>query len=299
LKIQNELGDNLGKAFSLENIGIAKTYLKLFEEAKTYLEQSLKIKKVLGDENGISETLRNLSTVYSELNQFEKSHLLLNNSLKKSKSLGNKLQIANCYNDLYNYYKKINKNDLALSALENRISYDDSLQSIEIQKQIIQLKSKFEYESKERILKHEQAKRELYNQEKLNFHKQIIGLIFIILIIVFVAIFFIVKSRKKLQVAYNELEKAKLEIEILNVGLNEKVKERTLTLEETNEKLKKHLFTINHVVRKPLANILGIIKLFNFEEINDPVNETSMDLLKQTTLELDKVIHEINKNLES
>jgi tetratricopeptide (TPR) repeat protein len=299
LKIQNELGDNLGKAFSLENIGIAKTNLKLYEEAKTYLERSLAIKKVIGDENGISETLRNLSVVYKELNQFEKSLLFLSNSLKKAKSLGNKLQIANCYNDLYDYYKIINKNDLALSALENRISYDDSLQSIEIQKQIIQLKSKFEYESKERILKHEQAKRELYNQEKLNFHKQVIGLIFLVLVIVFVAIFFISKSRKKLQVAYNELEKAKLEIEILNIGLNEKVKERTLTLEETNRKLKNHLFTINHVVRKPVANILGIIKLFNFEDINDPVNETSMDLLKQTTLELDKVIHEINKNLES
>lgn len=299
LKIQNELGDNLGKAFSLENIGIAKTNLKLYEEAKTYLERSLAIKKVIGDENGISETMRNLSTVYKELNQFEKSLLFLTNSLMKSKSLGNKLQIANCYNDLYIYYKKINKNDLALSALENRILYDDSLQNLDVKKQIVQLKSKFEYESKERVLMHEQAKRELFNQEKLNFHKQIIGLIFIVLVIVFIAVFLIFKSRKKLQIAYNELEQAKLEIEILNVGLNEKVKERTLTLEETNKKLKNHLFTINHVVRKPIANILGIIQLLNFEDINDPINLTSVDLLKQTTLELDKVIHEINKNLES
>lgn len=75
---------------------------------------------------------------------------------------------------MYIYYKKINKNDLALDALESRISYDDSLQNIKIQKKIIQLKSKFEYERKERILKEEQAKRDLYNQEKLNFHKQVI-----------------------------------------------------------------------------------------------------------------------------
>ena len=200
---------------------------------------------------------------------------------------------------MYIYYKKINKNDLALDALESRISYDDSLQNIKIQKKIIQLKSKFEYERKERILKEEQAKRDLYNQEKLNFHKQVIGLICIVLVIGFVATFFIVKSIKKLQITYNELEKVKLEFEILNVSLNEKVKERILTLEKTNKKLKNHLFTINIVVRNPVANILGIIKLFNFEDINDPVNVTSIDLLKKTILELDKVTHEINKNLET
>ncbi|MFA9214193.1 MAG: hypothetical protein ACEQSR_10160 [Candidatus Methylacidiphilales bacterium] len=50
---------------------------------------------------------------------------------------------------------------------------------------------------------------------------------------------------------------------------------------------------------KPIANILGIIRLFNTKQIDDPVNITSLELLKLTTNELDEIIHEINKNLEN
>ncbi len=299
LKIQEEIGDNAGKAFSLEQIGISNLRLKKYDEAINYFEKSLAMKQAIGDKNGSSNSYRYLASVYRENKEYNKALSIINKSLDLSMSIGNKLQIANAYDEMYEIYKKLNKSDLALSALEYRILYDDSLGNIEIEKQLVHLKSQYEYETREKVLIAEQQQKDLIRDEKLN--KQFFILLFTILLVVIASIFIVLtlRSRRKLQDAYHKLEKANNEIALLNEGLNEKVKERTQTLEKANEKLKKYSFTNNHVIRKPIANILGIIKLFNTEKIDDPVNITSLELLKETTKELDEIIHEINKNLEN
>lgn len=299
LKIQDEIGDNTGKAFSLEQIGISNLRLKKYNEAISDFEKSLAMKQAIGDKNGSSTSYRYLASVYKETKEYNKALSLINKSLDLSLAIGNKLQIANAYDEMHEIYKCLKMNDLALLALENRILYDDSLGNIEIEKQLIQLKTQYEYETREKIFIAEQQQKDLINDEKLK--KQFFVLLFTILLVVIASIFIVLtlRSRKKLEDAYHKLEKANNEIALLNDGLNEKVKERTQTLEKANEKLKKYSFTNNHVIRKPIANILGIIKLFNSEKIDDPINITSLELLKETTKELDEIIHEINKNLEN
>lgn len=69
----------------------------------------------------------------------------------------------------------------------------------------------------------------------------------------------------------------------------EKIKRR-------NDKLYEIAFLQSHIVRKPIANILGIADAMDFENMSNPRNIILMNALKTSTLELDKVIHQIVQN---
>lgn len=80
--------------------------------------------------------------------------------------------------------------------------------------------------------------------------------------------------------------------------LDEKVKERTLTLEVANDKLREYAFANSHKVRRPVATILGLLSLFDQENWTAPFNLEIMRLLNDTAQELDNVTREINQKLE-
>ncbi len=94
-----------------------------------------------------------------------------------------------------------------------------------------------------------------------------------------------------------ELEESKEEIQLLNESLEEKVKERTRTLEIANEKLRNYSFLNSHAVRRPLANILGLVNIFDHVNPESEENKTYLTMLTQSANELDEVIHNINQQL--
>jgi len=61
-------------------------------------------------------------------------------------------------------------------------------------------------------------------------------------------------------------------------------------------KLLKIAFLQSHQVRVPIANILGLHSLFNFDDPTDPVNGKVLNMLKLVAENLDKTIYEIVKN---
>lgn len=67
--------------------------------------------------------------------------------------------------------------------------------------------------------------------------------------------------------------------------------------DETMKKQYEQLFEIailqSHQVRGPIANILGLINLFNFDNPGDPMNTDIIKNLREVTIALDKVIRVI------
>jgi len=79
----------------------------------------------------------------------------------------------------------------------------------------------------------------------------------------------------------------------------EKVKEKRIADEELKnqyDKLLKIAFMQSHQVRVPIANILGLFNLFEFDNPCDPVNAQVLNMLKLVAESLDKTIHEIIQN---
>ena len=66
-------------------------------------------------------------------------------------------------------------------------------------------------------------------------------------------------------------------------------------LKKQNAKLLEIAFLQAHQVRAPVANVLGLINLLNFENPNDPINVEILKRLRETTIAFDNIIHEIVK----
>lgn len=62
------------------------------------------------------------------------------------------------------------------------------------------------------------------------------------------------------------------------------------------DKLLKVAFLQSHQVRVPVANILGLFNLFNFDDATDPENGKVLLMLNLVAQSLDKTIHEITQN---
>jgi DNA-binding NtrC family response regulator len=79
----------------------------------------------------------------------------------------------------------------------------------------------------------------------------------------------------------------------------EERKEKKITdgeLKAQYEKLLKIAFLQSHQVRVPIANILGLFNLFEFDNPSDPINGKVLNMLKLVAESLDKTIHEIVQN---
>jgi len=64
-------------------------------------------------------------------------------------------------------------------------------------------------------------------------------------------------------------------------------------LKRQYEKLYEIAFLQSHQVRGPVATILGLINMFNFDNPNDPLNADLIRYLHEATTDLDRIIHVI------
>ena len=79
----------------------------------------------------------------------------------------------------------------------------------------------------------------------------------------------------------------------------EEKKKKILADEELKaqyEKLLKIAFLQSHQVRVPIANILGLFNLFEFDNPADPINGKVLHMLKLVAESLDKIVQEIMLN---
>ncbi len=73
-----------------------------------------------------------------------------------------------------------------------------------------------------------------------------------------------------------------------------KISDKKLKIQ--NEKLIEIAFLQSHQVRAPIAQILGLYNLFNFNNAADPINVEIFDKMKDTAKSLDNVVREIVQN---
>ncbi|HET8828782.1 MAG TPA: hypothetical protein VFM79_05550 [Pelobium sp.] len=88
-----------------------------------------------------------------------------------------------------------------------------------------------------------------------------------------------------------------LEIEQVLVNQEDLIKKRTEQLEARNVVLEEYSWITSHEIRRPLANILGLVQLA-YHDLNDTENLIKViDLLKNSALELDEEVKRANSLL--
>jgi DNA-binding response OmpR family regulator len=84
------------------------------------------------------------------------------------------------------------------------------------------------------------------------------------------------------------------ELRSQNDSLEERVKERTSALEKQNETLRDIAWTQSHVVRAPLARLMGVVALMELEKPTDTELDELLQIVLNSAHELDAIITDIS-----
>jgi signal transduction histidine kinase len=76
------------------------------------------------------------------------------------------------------------------------------------------------------------------------------------------------------------------------VDINDR-KQAEIQIRDQNERLLEITRVQSHELRRPVANMLGLVYLFNYENPSDESNQTLLRSMKLTVNELDRIIHRI------
>jgi tetratricopeptide (TPR) repeat protein len=100
LKIQEKIGNKKGIAYSLSNIGMNYSYKGDIPKALEYYHKSLKIREEIDDKIGIAYSLNNIGSIYNEQGDIAKALEYHHKSLKIKEEIGDKHGIAYSLNNI-------------------------------------------------------------------------------------------------------------------------------------------------------------------------------------------------------
>ena len=98
-----------------------------------------------------------------------------------------------------------------------------------------------------------------------------------------------------------ELHSQKEQIFVLYESLEKKVEQRTFELQSTlsslqirNKDLENFSYVVSHNLRGPVSTMLGLVQIFNTENLADPSNLNVIQYTKRSVESLDRVIKDLN-----
>ena len=328
LKIRKEIKDDYGVSVCYVNLGnLFENQLDRKKSIENY-KKAIAIKRKIDDQNGLSTVNNNLASVLIKDKKFAEALQCLNESVAISKKLDSKANLIYAYSGFTDYYIKTNNlkkakefnalsysvaNELneAISKLncikyyekiallekdfEKAYSYSwtkDSIQanlnSLDVQKAISEIETKYEVEKKEKELlqsKVEIAKNELQIKKK-NTQFQILALISLALITIGYLIYRQQKLKNKQQEQEFQLKSAIKEIETQN-----KLHEQRLSISRD----------LHDNIGAQLTFVISSVDNLKFgNQINDSKIESQLtkigDFTKSTIIELRDTIWAMNKD---
>ena len=189
-------------------------------------------------------------------------------------------------------HSKQNKFGKAYNYLKESIEYKQLIDKLALNSRIAELNVKHKTKQKENDLKI-QALKLIQHESKLDNERNTkLSLILIIFIISLFSFWLSYLLRKNMK-AFNQVQSLNKAIRKMNDELEKKVDERTASLKEQNERLKKYSYLNSHKVRAPLSKVMGLTRLVQ----NHPSHE-HFEMLESSAHELDDVILEINHMLQ-
>lgn len=274
LALQNNQlrGVKMSEQINLANIAITYMHLNNYEKSLDYHLKALAISKELKDKKSIGINLGNAGEVYLTIAKQTRKPYSKNENLKKSilflKEAKNICIETNFKGPLVEFsqylseaYSLAGKHELALNEFKEYSKVKDSLNSIETQIKISSLETKRELElkNKEIILKEKQMEISLLEAKNKKSERIILIITISLLVSIIFLLYIILLIRSK----------------------------------SHRRKLSDIAHTHSHEVRAPLARILGLINVLDYENHNPTENKKIIRYIQTAALELDEVIKKV------
>ena len=302
LFIADESGNPARIAYPSYNIGSVYVKLEQHDSASWYLQRAIKIAEEINDQYVLSIAKIDLGLMNVALNKLEEAEKYLFEAYLLSGNAGILAEKGNSAGHLSNVYERLEMPEKALNYYKIHRAVEDSLFSQDMTKKTAFAEAEHKYHQQRIINEAEKDKilsRARWTRNTL--FTSMIAMFFIVLWLFRSSI----KRKKsnnelkalnqKIEKQANQLKLANEEITIMNNNLETVIDQRTKELKEKNRKLKEYLSSHSHVVRAPLARIIGLVQVY------DPADHQTLDLIKdhlhESAMELDDSLKEINQKL--
>jgi len=288
LVISRRITDKEGIATSLSILGNLYLDKKETNKAIKYFKEGLAINENIEDKEGVAIALNNIASSHLELNNISKAKIIALRGLSIAQELEYPLRIKNVAETLNEIYVKEKNWKNAYDMKSLYVKMQDSLRSIETEKNVIKQQSKYELGKKEQeiTLLSSQNKVLLKEKEvqqlKLSKNRIAIVLITIALLLALVLSAAINKGNKRKKTIYKLLQKQKEEITIKN-------DEKTAMLKEIHHRVKNNLQIVNSLLKFQYREIEDKNVLQIFEKAQKRV--VSMAILHEKMYNSDDLKH--------
>jgi tetratricopeptide (TPR) repeat protein len=305
-------------ANTLLNSGLVKEKMLDYEQAINYYQKALKINQALGVRLQEGFVLNQICSAFIKLNKLDEAKINGEQALAIGLAEQFHPLLINTYENLYLLSKAKRDFVRALFYHESLLSTKEKLFDKERNKQMEELRTKYESEQKEQENKDLQADASLIAKQLL-LTQLLLGLSVAFTLVVSILAYnhykALVENRKtkadllvlNLQIEKQKeelLEQAKHlanandEITSMNINLERLVEEKTLRILQQSERLMKYAFQNAHNVRGPLARLMGLVGLLKLKEVESAEVPFILNEIEKASAELDSVIKEINTSLE-
>ena len=301
LDIYTKLKNKHNIAISLSNIGLVYESNERYSEARDYYEKSLLMFEEIQNEQALVYIFYNLGSIYRNLKNYKKSIEYFNTGLVLSQKLKMKDYTSYNYQALSGVFELMGKNKEALEYYQDYTIVKDSIFDEDHFNQIAKYEAKFQNAQNQKKIEFLKLNESIRDSELKKKEAQNMILVFssFLIFVIAVILFIFTRSQRrltnKLSIEINERKKSEAELKILTTNLEIRVKERTVDIEQANNRLiaeiEQHkqttkdleiakskaeesdkikssfLANISHEVRTPLNAILGFSQMFEHENL--------------------------------
>jgi len=284
---------------------IAQLYMnqRQYDKALQYLKEGLTTAEQMKSTERIADFKVSFAHYYNAIARYQEVNINAQEALKLSQESGLLDDARIAYQEMAIAAFKTRKFEQAYLLQSHFIALTDSLQN----EKKIQRALQEEFNFKEEKNKLEQEKKELiYQNEAAKQQWLLYGTYGALAGVIIIGILFYRSSRIKIKSSYLLAEKNALIVEqnkLLNEAkslLEQKVQQRTSDLRLANQELvsqnlvmEQFSFMTAHNLRGPVARLIGLSSLYDFSNPAEPFNTEVMKRVKQSSTDLDEVIHDL------
>ncbi len=304
-------------AYNYRSIASMKVIEKKYEEALVDFNKAEKLWIALGETRSLIQNYQDVSYTYRKMGKLPEAIYYLEKALARSKQIN----VPDLRVHIYEEFARIDSIQgnykQAFYYLWRHNALKDSVYNLLKVEQIARVQTIYETEIRDR--ENEQLKAEkALRDTQLKSQKVFIVIGVVALMATGVMTWFLFRQRKKILIANQNLQakneeinyqKDAIEIQAaallrlnqnlqeLNKTLEGRIDENTQQLLLQNQKLAEYTFINAHKLRAPVASVLGLINLM--QQATPEERLVILEHLKTCSNNLDSIIREISRNLES
>jgi tetratricopeptide (TPR) repeat protein len=309
LERSHEVKNERNEIYPTYNIGSVYMLKNQPDSAEKYLNKSVGMALKFRDQYILSLAYIDLGHLAVKTNNIDSAQTYFEKAFHTASSTGLRSERRDAAKSLSEVYEQQGMIGKALEFHKLFKAADDSLFNRDIAKRMAFQEAESEFNRKQI---EEEIRR---NQEQLNQEKMLANAIWVrnsllaglFAMVLISYLLYMNFSRKRMankalqklnlqiEMQTEELRQANHEITVMNNNLETTVNRRTEELKHRNKQLKEYLSSNSHIVRAPLARILGLVDLFEQKDHEDL--DFILTNLKKSSMELDTALRDINSSL--